>query len=220
MLHAVITVLYFAAAREAAGRQREQLKFEAQTVADLRRLLTERHPALERILPRCRFAIQSELVTDDAPVPDGAEVAIVPPVSGGAGVFRVVDRPLSLAEVVEAVRGAGQGAVVTFSGDVRDETRGKSVLRLEYEAYGPMAEKKLEEIGLDVERTHGVRVAIVHRIGHLQPGETAVVIACAASHRLPAFRACEETIERLKREVPIWKKEVFEDEEAWVGMGP
>jgi MoaE-MoaD fusion protein len=220
MLSGVITVLYFAAAREAAGRQREQLEFDARTVADLRRLLSERHPALEPVLSRCRFAVQSELVEDDAPLPEGAEVAVVPPVSGGAGVFRVVDGPLSLAEVVEAVRGTDMGAVVTFSGDVRGETRGKKVVRLEYEAYRPMAEKKLEEIGLDVERTHGVRVAIAHRVGLLQPGETAVVIACAASHRAPAFRACQETIERLKKEVPIWKKEIFEDGAVWVGMGP
>jgi molybdopterin synthase catalytic subunit len=110
--------------------------------------------------------------------------------------------------------------VVTFSGEVRGETRGKRVVRLEYEAYRPMAEQALEQIGREVGQAHGVAVAIVHRVGLLQPGEAAVVIACAAAHRTPAFRACEACIERLKQDVPIWKREVFEDGSEWVGLGP
>ena len=119
-----------------------------------------------------------------------------------------------------AVRAPGRGAVVTFTGDVRGETRGRRVLRLEYEAYPAMAERKLREIGERVARAHGAEVAIVHRVGRLSPGEAAVVIACAAPHRTPAFRACEETIEALKREVPIWKREVYQDGSEWVGLGP
>jgi len=109
---------------------------------------------------------------------------------------------------------------VTFTGTVRNETRGRRVLRLEYEAYGPMAERKLAEIGAEVGRTHGATVAIVHRVGALAPGDAAVVIACAAPHRTPAFRACEACIEALKRDVPIWKREVYEDGSEWVGLGP
>jgi molybdopterin synthase catalytic subunit len=109
---------------------------------------------------------------------------------------------------------------VTFTGDVRAATRGKRVLRLEYEAYREMAERKLAEIGGAIAREHGAEVAIVHRVGVLAPGDAAVVIACAAPHRTPAFRACEACIERLKKDVPIWKREVFEDGSEWVGLGP
>jgi molybdopterin converting factor subunit 1 len=221
-----IHVLYFAGAREAAGTSRETLARAPATVAELRASLAEAHPALSRILPRCRIAVDQEFAPDDAPLRDGAEVAVVPPVSGGAPAaerdprFQVVDRPLALAEVVDAVSGPGRGGIVTFTGAVRGESHGKRVLRLEYEAYGPMAARKLAEIGAEVARAHGVEVAIVHRVGVLAPGEAAVVIACAAAHRTPAFRACEACIERLKQDVPIWKREVFEDGSEWVGLGP
>jgi molybdopterin synthase catalytic subunit len=215
-----LTVLYFAGAREAAGTARETLDERPATVAALREVLARRHPALARLLARCRIAVDEEFADDASPLREGAEVAVIPPVSGGAALFRVVDRPLSLAEVVEAVRAPGRGAVVTFTGDVRGETRGKKVLRLEYEAYAEMAERKLAEIGEALGREHGAAVAIVHRVGRLEPGEAAVVIACAAPHRAPAFRACAEAIERLKHEVPVWKREVFEDGSEWVGLGP
>lgn len=215
-----VTVLYFAGAREAAGTARETLEPPPETVAALRALLLERHPGLARVLPRCRVAVDEEFAADGAALPDGAEVALIPPVSGGAGLFAVVDRPLDLAEVVRAVAGPGRGGVVTFTGDVRGETRGRAVLRLEYEAYPAMAERKLREIGERVAREHGAEVAIVHRVGRLVPGEAAVVIACAAPHRTPAFRACEAAIEALKREVPIWKREVYQDGSEWVGLGP
>jgi molybdopterin converting factor subunit 1 len=215
-----LTVLYFAAAREAAGVAREQLEGTFATVADLRRALSERHPALARVLPRCRLAVNQEMASDAEAVPDGAEVAIIPPVSGGAPRCRVVDRPIALEEAVAAVRATGRGAVVTFEGDVRAETQGRAVVRLEYEAYLPMAERTLRQLAEELEREHGAAVAIVHRVGHLAPGEAAVVIACAAPHRTPAFRACEAAIERLKREAPIWKREVFADGSAWVGLGP
>lgn len=215
-----VTVLYFAGAREAAGTARETLEAPPETVAALRALLLARHPGLARVLPRCRIAVDEEFAADGAALPDGAEVALIPPVSGGAGLFAVVDRPLELAEVVRAVEGPGRGGVVTFTGDVRGESRGRAVLRLEYEAYPAMAERKLREIGERVAREHGAEVAIVHRVGRLAPGEAAVVIACAAPHRTPAFRACEAAIEALKREVPIWKREVYQDGSEWVGLGP
>jgi molybdopterin synthase catalytic subunit len=215
-----LTLLYFAGAREAAGTARELLSERPATVADLRALLAVRHPALARLLPRCRLAVGEELAEEHTPLPDGAEVAVLPPVSGGAALFQVVDRPLSLDEVVEAVRAPGRGAVVTFTGDVRGETRGQRVLRLEYQAYPAMAERKLRQIGEALLAEHGAAVAIVHRVGTLQPGEAAVVIACAAPHRAAAFAACRAAIERLKAEVPVWKREVFEDGSEWVGLGP
>jgi molybdopterin synthase catalytic subunit len=216
-----IQVLYFAGARDAAGAARETLAAAPATVGDLRRSLAAAHPALARILERCRIAVDQEFAEDAAALRDGAEVAVVPPVSGGAARrFAVVERPLALAEVVDAVGSPASGGLVTFTGVVRDATRGKRVLRLEYEAYPGMAERKLEEIGAEVAAEHGAEVAIVHRVGVLAPGDAAVVIACAAPHRTAAFRACEACIERLKKDVPIWKREVFEDGSEWVGLGP
>ena len=215
-----LTVLYFAAARDAAGAPREAVDPVPATVGDLRAALTRRHPALGRILGRCRIAVDEDMAADGDALRDGAEVAIIPPVSGGAPTCRVVDRPLELDEVVRAVRSPARGAVVTFQGDVRCETQGCRVLRLEYEAYVPMAERVLSRLADDIGLEHGASVAITHRVGHLAPGDTAVVIACAAGHRTPAFRACEAAIERLKRDAPIWKREVFEDGSTWVGLGP
>lgn len=215
-----LTVLYFAAAREAAGTDTETLDAAPATVADLRRALARGRPGLERVLSRCRIAVNQEFAGETDPVPDGAEVAVLPPVSGGAGLFRVVDRALDLAEVVDAVAAPGRGGVVTFTGTVRGESRGKRVIRLEYEAYAPMAERTLAEIGRAVEAEHGAAVAVIHRVGRLEPGEAAVVIACAAPHRTPAFRACEAVIERLKKSAPIWKREVYQDGTEWVGLGP
>lgn len=215
-----VTVLLFAAARDAAGAAREVLDPAPATVGALRAALVARRPGLGRILPRCRIAVDQDFAPDEAPLRDGAEVAVVPPVAGGAPCFRVTSAPLSLDEVVAAVAGPGRGGVVTFTGNVRGETGGRRVLRLEYEAYGPMAERTLARIGAEVGAAHGAEVAVVHRVGVLAPGEAAVVIACAAPHRRPAFRACEEVLERLKQDVPIWKREVFEDGSEWVGLGP
>ncbi len=215
-----ITVLYFAVARDRAGAASEPVDPAPADVGALRALLASRHEGLARLLPRCRVAVDQEFADDDAPLRDGAEVAILPPVSGGAGRCRVVERPLALSEVVDAVQGPSRGGVVTFTGLVRDQTDGKRVLRLEYEAYPAMAEAKLDEIAAAIERETGAAVAITHRIGTLLPGDAAVVIACAAAHRAPAFRACEAAIERLKHDVPVWKREVFEDGSEWVGSGP
>jgi molybdopterin synthase catalytic subunit len=215
-----VTVLYFAAARDAAGTPSDTLEPVPGDVLALRARLAALHPPLARILPRCRFAQDQEFVGDGDALRDGAEIAVVPPVSGGAGRCRVVERPILLAEAIDAVQAGDRGGVVTFTGVVRGETDGRRVLRLEYEAYLPMAERKLDEIADALERETGARVAIVHRVGTLLPGEAAVVIACAAAHRAPAFRACEAAIERLKHEVPVWKREVFEDGSVWVGTGP
>jgi MoaE-MoaD fusion protein len=218
-----ITVLYFAAARERAGLAREEFSTAPSTVGALLEEVCARHPTLQPLLPHLRVAVNQEFTSPEQPVPDGAEVALIPPVAGGSGspLFKVVDRPLALDEVVRAVSTTGHGGVVTFTGAVRDHSHGKRVLRLEYEAYAPMAEKKLAEIGQEIQtRWPGIRVAIVHRTGTLEPGEAAVVIAASAPHRKEAFLACEYAIDRLKQDVPIWKKEFFEGGEVWVGLGP
>ncbi|HUK65526.1 MAG TPA: molybdenum cofactor biosynthesis protein MoaE [Anaeromyxobacteraceae bacterium] len=214
------TVLYFAAAREAAGTGSEEITPGPADVAELRRFLLDRHPRLARLLPLCRLAVNARFCDEEEPIPAGAEVAVLPPVSGGAPSCHLVEHKLELAEVVAAVRKPSQGAVVTFEGDVRTHTHGREVVRLEYEAYRPMAEHELSRIATELGQEHGAAIAIQHRLGHLAPGEAAVVIACAAPHRTAAFRACEAAIERLKREVPIWKREVFVDGSSWVGLGP
>ena len=135
--------------------------------------------------------------------------------------FKLQSEPLSLDVVVKAVSDSTlEGAVVTFTGVVRSLSRGKRVTRLDYEAYDSMAEKQLSRIGNEVTRQWpGARAAVVHRVGSLLPGELAVVIAVAAPHRAEAFDACRHVIERLKQDVPIWKKEFSEDGDVWVGVG-
>ena len=214
-----VTVLYFAAARDAAGASRETLDPAPATVGDLRQVLARR-PGLVPVLARSRVAVDGEFAGDEVRLRDGAEVAIIPPVAGGGPSGAVVDRPLRLDEVIEAVRSEALGGLVTFTGVVREISHGRRVTRLEYEAYVEMAERALTRIADEVALSHKGRVSIVHRIGVLAPGDAAVVVACATAHRAEAFRACEEVVDRLKREVPIWKREVFEDGAEWVGMTP
>jgi molybdopterin synthase catalytic subunit len=209
-----LTVLYFAAARQAAGTDRETVEAAPATVAELRRLLVGRHPKLEPVLARCRIALDQELAVDADPVPPDAEVAVIPPVSGGAPLFRVVDRPLDLVEVVAAVAGPGRGGVVTFTGTVRGESRGKRVVRLEYEAYRPMAERTLAEIGRAVEAEHGAVVAVVHRVG-ARAGRGGGGVAPRAP---PCLRACEWS-SSASRDAPI-QREVYQAGLEWVGLGP
>ena len=217
-----VQVLYFAAARERAGLGREEIELpEGASVEAALDLIARRHPALRPLLPHLRIAVDQEFARANDRLTSGAELALIPPVAGGAGCFRVVDRPLDLDEVVSAASGEAYGGLVTFTGSVRAETRGRRVVRLEYEAYRPMAEKMLGRIGAEIgERWPGTRAAIVHRVGTLRPGELAVVIAAAAPHRREAFRACEYAIERIKADAPIWKKECYDDGEVWVGMHP
>lgn len=219
-----VTVLYFAVARERAKTSSEQLPFseQAKTVRGLLAELGRRHPELVPVIPHLRVAVDQEFVGLDAPVAPGSEVALIPPVAGGGGgLFRVSASPVRLEEVVEAVRGNSVGGVVTFLGTVRGESHAKRVVGLEYEAFVPMAEKCLREIGEEVRaRWPDVGLAVVHRVGSLSPGEVAVAIAAAAPHRKEAFLACEFAIDRLKEKVPIWKKELTEDGAVWVGLGP
>ena len=217
-----VQVLYFAVVRERLGRDDETVELPAgATAADLMEALTRRHEALAGLRGALKVAVNEVFAPLDHPLADGDVVALIPPVAGGAGLYRVSDEPLSLDEVVRAVTSEEHGGVVTFTGVVRRHSRGKRIVRLEYEAYRPMAERALAEIGaqLAVEQP-GVRVAVVHRVGTLAVGETAVVIATSAPHRAAAFDACRAAIDRLKQAVPIWKKEIAEDGEEWIGLGP
>jgi len=150
---------------------------------------------------------------------EGAEGSAVSG-AGGGDVFKVVDTPLSADDVARLVVDSGAGGVVVFSGVVRNQTDGRPVKFLEYEAHAAMAEAKLREIGAAIRtRWTGVRgVAMLHRIGRLEIGESSVMIAVSAAHRADAFEACRYGIDTLKRTVPVWKKEHFEDGEVWVGL--
>jgi YD repeat-containing protein len=202
------TVLYFAAARERAGVSQEQLLTVPPpgTVRAVLELLGERHKDLRPLFPHLRVAVNQAFAQLEDAVPEGAEVALIPPVAGGgAGLFRVVDRPPTLEEVVAAVRDAARGGLVTFTGVVREESRGQRVVRLTYEAYGAMAERVLADVGREAEkRWPGTQLAIVHRVGVLVPGDVAVTIAAASPHRAEAFEACRFAIERLKQDAPIF----------------
>jgi molybdopterin synthase catalytic subunit len=218
-----LTVHFFAAARDRAGRRTQALELPAPaTVQDVLDALVAELPQLASLLPHLRVAVDEEFAVPEAPVVDGAEVALIPPVAGGAGgLARMVEHPLDLAEVVQAVTATTHGGLVTFSGVVREVSKGKRVSRLDYEAYVPMAERKLAAIAAEAQVAWpGLQVAVLHRVGTLLPGELAVVIAVSAPHRKEAFRGCEFVIDRLKRDVPIWKKEYAEDGEVWVGLGP
>jgi molybdopterin synthase catalytic subunit len=153
-------------------------------------------------------------------VSGGADDAVSGSHDRPSDVFRVVDTPLSPDAIAAEVDDPGAGGIVIFSGVVRNETGGRPVKFLEYEAHAPMAEAKLREIGETVRgRWPGIRrVAMLHRVGRLEIGESSVLIAVSAAHRGEAFAACQYAIDALKRTVPVWKKEHFEDGEVWVGL--
>jgi molybdopterin converting factor subunit 1 len=227
-----VTVLYFAILRERAGLEREELELaEAADVGAARAAIAARHPALAALLPAVRGAVNRAFVLDTHALADGDELALIPPVAGGAdgareatAIPKVAIGPDTLApdDVVAAVAGPGRGGVVTFAGVVRRQGhRLADVVRLEYEAYEAMALEVLAAIAAEIEaELPGTCVAIHHRTGALVVGETAVVIAAAAPHRAEAFAACRAAIDRLKERAPIWKKEIGESGSEWLGLGP
>jgi molybdopterin synthase catalytic subunit len=218
-----VAVRLFARYREAAGRERVEIELpEDGTVEAAWSAVADRHPELRRYRPYTVFAVGHDYVSPEHRLRPGDELCLFPPVSGGsdADVYRVVTDPLSPDAVAAAVEHPGAGGIVVFSGVVRNETDGRAVKYLEYEAHAPMAEAKMREIGVTLRgRWPGVkRVALLHRIGRLEIGESSVLIAVSAAHRREAFEACQYAIDTLKRTVPIWKKEHFEDGEIWVGL--
>ena len=197
---------------------------EGGTVETAWSAVVDRHPALAQYRPYTLFAVGHDYVEPDHPLKAGDELSLFPPVSGGSGeaadLYAVVEDPLSPDDIAARVDEPGAGGIVIFSGVVRNETGGRPVKFLEYEAHAAMAEAKLREIGAALRgRWPGVkRVALLHRIGRLQIGESSVLIAVSAAHRGDAFEACRYAIDTLKRIVPVWKKEYFEDGEVWVGL--
>ena len=214
----------FARYREAAGRERLELEVpEGGTVEAAWSAVVASYPELTPYRPFTLFAVGQDYVSADHRLRSEDELCLFPPVSGGSDghdVYQVVKRSLSADALALAVDDAGAGGIAIFSGVVRNETGGRPVKFLEYEAHAPMAEAKMREIGADVRRRWPTvkRVAMQHRIGRLEIGESSVLIAVSAAHRQEAFEACKYAIDTLKQIVPVWKKEHFEDGEVWVGL--
>lgn len=217
-------MLYFAVFRERVGRADEDLELPAgATVADAITALGARHAAVAQLRGRFRIAVNQDFVDEAHVLAERDELALIPPVAGGATDRHVLlsGEILSLDRCLAAVATPEMGGVVTFTGVVRRHSRGTIVEHLEYEAYGAMAVKTMTALCEEIEaEVAGARLAVEHRVGHLGIGDIAVVIAAAAPHRAEAFTACRAMIDRLKDRVPIWKKEVGEDGAEWIGLGP
>ncbi|MDJ0788268.1 MAG: molybdenum cofactor biosynthesis protein MoaE [Myxococcota bacterium] len=216
-----IAVRLFGPVREATGAKELAVSLpEGATVADLRALLSRDHAIFAELGDRMRASVNLEVASEGTGLSDGDEVAFLPPVSGGQGEAPrcwISDRPLDVAAVLARVNGPDAGGIVTFLGAVRDHARGQEIEHLEYEAYPEMAVREMERIVDEAaERWSGTRVAVAHRIGHLDIGELAVVVVAASPHRAEAFEAARYTIDTLKERVPIWKKEVATDGAYWV----
>ena len=209
-----VTVRLFAGLREQAGAGRLELELpESASVADVWAALDlgEEPPGLLYAVNRAYAELDRPLAADD-------EVALIPPVSGGA--FRLTAGPVNLTAVVVEVVDERAGAIATFLGTVRAQSRGREVIALEYEAYEDMAEQVMAEIADEVEERYDLcKVAISHRTGRVEVGGTSVAIAVSAPHRQDALAACADVIEALKARVPLWKKELYEGGEEWIGRG-
>ena len=215
-------MLYFAVFRERIGRDEEALELpDGATVKDALDALAAKHAAIGALRGKFRCAVNQDFTSDDHALADRDELALIPPVAGGARHVQLLGEPLSLDRCIAAVSGPGMGGIVTFTGMVRRHSRGVVVDHLEYEAYGSMAVREMTRLCDEIEaEIAGTKLAVEHRTGRLEIGDIAVVIAAAAPHRAEAFTACRAMIDRLKDRVPIWKKEIGEDGAEWVGLGP
>ncbi len=206
-----VTVKLFAGLRERAGYSEREV--DAATVGDVWTAL-ELGDEPDGLL----YAVNRSYAPRDHALADGDEVALIPPVSGGA--FRIGEEPLSLDAAVAEVASDEAGAIATFTGTVRRHSRGREVLALEYEAYTEMAEQVLAEVAAELRERYEISaVAIHHRIGRVELGEASVVIAVSGPHRADALSACRDAIDALKDRVPVWKKELYEGGEEWIGKG-
>ena len=209
-----VRVRLFAALRERVGSGNVDLDLpEGAAVGDVWEALS-----LGEEPPGILFAVNRAYAERAQQLRAGDEVALIPPVSGGS--FRLSERPLSLEAAVDEVRRDEAGAIATFVGTTRRRSRDRDVLHLEYEAYEGMAEQVMEQLAEQLKRSHDLsEIAIHHRVGRVEIGETSVVIAVSAPHRADALAACREAIDELKVSVPLWKKEVYQGGEEWIGRG-
>ncbi|HET8893256.1 MAG TPA: molybdenum cofactor biosynthesis protein MoaE [Gaiellaceae bacterium] len=207
-----VTVRLFAGLRERAGRGRLELD-DVRSVADVWPAL-----ALGDEPPGLLYAVNRAYVDRTQELHDGDEVALIPPVSGGA--FLLTSEPLAVDAAVAEVASDDAGGIATFVGTVRRTSRGRNVEYLEYEAFEEMAEPMLRALADELTAKHGLtKMAVHHRIGRVEIGEPSVVIAVSAPHRAAALDACREAIDTLKETIPLWKKEVYAGGEEWIGHG-
>jgi len=226
-----IKVLFFGAARDAVGDADVELILDATTSGRALEILKEKYPHLERFGRSLLLAVNQEYARSETQLNDGDELAVFPPVSGGASAevieatrsedgrdfFELTTASIDVGAIARRVVMPECGATVTLDGYAREWTKGKQTLYLVYEAYEPMALQEMQGLGREAHARFDIAyIGIVHRTGRLEIGETSVVISVGAPHRKSAFEACEWAIRELKRTVPIWKKEVFEDGEVWV----
>ncbi len=217
-----ISVLYFGPAADRAGCSSEEIELEGSAgLPDLMREICALHPGIEPQKKILRFAVNQEYVEGDTALRDGDEVALIPPVAGGMEepLVELTDSAIDLDHLLSFVKDESAGAIHTFLGTVRAEGDLDNPLEaLEYSAYPDMAIRELQKIShLAIERYELTRVAVVHRLGTMKPGETSVAIVLSAPHRKDGFEACRFIIDTLKEDVPIWKKEIWRrGESSWV----
>jgi molybdopterin synthase catalytic subunit len=216
-----VSARFFARLRELTGTDSVKMDVPKGTrVADVYKVLRLAYPELPS-QESVRAVVNQEFVDWDHVVVASDEVAFIPPVSGGAQevgtMFEVTPDPLDGRRVEAAVAHPGAGAICTFSGIVRDNSRGRSVTHLEYEAFAEMATRQMRKIADEIaERWPEARVAMIHRTGRLEIGEPSVIVSTSAPHRAEAIAACKWGIDRLKESVPIWKKEHAADGTYWI----
>jgi molybdopterin synthase catalytic subunit/molybdopterin converting factor small subunit len=228
-----VQILPFGVLKDALSPSLLDLPSQA-TVGDLLAILRERlhdAPSAVRLLPRIAISVNAEYAGHEQILEEGDQVGLLPPVSGGSGPLEVEEatpivtcltrEPIPAHALVAAAKQGSDGAVVVFDGIVRDNTRGRKTLFLDYEAYEEMAAKQIADLAGQAVERFGVRaVTLVHRLGRLQIGETSVLIVVASAHRGAAFEACRWLIDTLKKTVPIWKKETFVDGAVWADGEP
>jgi molybdopterin converting factor subunit 1 len=233
-----VRALFFGQLREIVGAEEQEAELPSGAcMREAFALWQQRFPALAPFQSMVIAARNQEYAPWDTALEDGDEIAFLPPVSGGsfsstnrtagednancgaeagAEACQLLREPIPVAKWVAFVKGAEDGAVAAFEGIVRNHSCGRAILYLEYEAYAPMALAKMREIAAQAREKFVIhRVAIIHRLGRLEIGETSVLIAISAAHRAAAFDACRFAIDTLKHTVPIWKKEFFADGSAW-----
>jgi molybdopterin synthase catalytic subunit len=217
-----ITALLFGQAREMAGSESVELELDQPaTVESAFAALKSSHPNLAAIERSLLFAINEQYALRSDALAETDRLAILPPVSGGEGesgdIFEITRDPIDIAGLRARLLGGESGAVVIFDGVARNNTKGRRTLYLEYEGYVPMSIRTLEQICREVHEKWPInRIGIIHRLGRIEISESSVVIVVTSPHRKVAFEACQYSIDRLKKIVPIWKKEYFEDGAVWV----
>ncbi len=221
-----VTVLFFGRLKDSVHRESETLSLPANaTLRDVLRHYENIDPQFRLLLPSIAISVNQEYARADTDLKDGDEIALLPPVSGGSGGslsrIAIVRKKIDTQRIVDEIKVPCDGAFVIFEGVVRDHTRGRRTLYLDYEGYEDMALKQMESLTAQARVDFKIRDArIVHRLGRLQIGETSVLVVVASEHRAAAFDACRWLIDTLKKTVPIWKKEYFEDGAVWAEGEP